>query len=302
MKTKNFVIFSLVGFIILALVAGGVYFNDFQKEQKARFKIEENRGNSLAIKLHQRDSLVNDYVITLNEIEKDLLYIKEQENLLDVQSNDPELAKNKKAKIISDIQLVYSLVEQNKKKIADLSKKLKSSGVEIAALNEKVKYLTSTITERDNNIVALNQQMEQKDIEISGLNDQVGTLETVVINQKDLIDEQEISLNTAFIAAGNYKELKEKGILTKEGGFLGMGKSKSLANAVSEELFTKIDVTETKSYPVFSERVELITEHPDGSYEWVEENNQIAYMVINDPKEFWKISKYAVLEDRKSVV
>ena len=298
MKTKNFVIFSLVGFIILALVAGGVYFNDFQKEQKARFKIEENRGNSLAIKLHQRDSLVNDYVITLNEIEKDLLYIKEQENLLDVQSNDPELAKNKKAKIISDIQLVYSLVEQNKKKIADLSKKLKSSGVEIAALNEKVKYLTSTITERDNNIVALNQQMEQKDIEISGLNDQVGTLETVVINQKDLIDEQEISLNTAFIAAGNYKELKEKGILTKEGGFLGMGKSKSLANAVSEELFTKIDVTETKSYPVFSERVELITEHPDGSYEWVEENNQIAYMVINDPKEFWKISKYAVLETK----
>ena len=298
MKTKNFVIFSLVGFIILALVAGGVYFNDFQKEQKARFKIEENRGNSLAIKLHQRDSLVNDYVITLNEIEKDLLYIKEQENLLDVQSNDPELAKNKKAKIISDIQLVYSLVEQNKKKIADLSKKLKSSGVEIAALNEKVKYLTSTITERDNNIVALNQQMEQKDIEISGLNDQVGTLETVVINQKDLIDEQEISLNTAFIAAGNYKELKEKGILTKEGGFLGMGKSKSLANAVSEELFTKIDVTETKSYPVFSERVELITEHPDGSYEWVEENNQIAYMVISDPKEFWRISKYAVLETK----
>lgn len=298
MRTKNFVIFSLIGFIILAVVAGGIYFNNFQKEQAAKFKIEENRGNSLAVKLHQRDSLVNDYVNTLNEIEKDLLYIKEQENLLDVQSNDPELAKNKKAKIVNDIQLVYSLVEQNKKKIADLSKKLKNSGVEIAALNEKVKYLTSTIEERDNNIVALNQEMAQKDVEINGLNDQVGTLETVVINQKEMIDEQEISLNTAFITAGNFKELKEKGILTKEGGFLGLGKNKSLTSEVSEESFTKIDVTETKSYPVFSEKVELITEHPVGSYEWVEENDQIAYMVISDPKEFWKISKYAVLETK----
>lgn len=298
MKIKNVAIFTLIGFIILGLVAGGIFFNDFQKDQEAKFKFEENRGNSLAIKLNQRDSLVNDYVNTLNEIEKDLLYIKEQENLLDAQSNDPELAKDKKSKIISDIQLVYSLVEQNKKKIADLSKKLKNSGVEIAALNEKVKYLTSTIEERDNSFVALNQQMAEKENEIISLNDQVGTLETVVINQKGLIDEQEISLNTAYIAAGNFKELKEKGILTKEGGFLGLGKNTSLANEVSDESFTKIDVTETKSFPVFSERVELITEHPAGSYEWVEENNQIAYMVISNPKEFWKISKYAVLETK----
>ena len=92
--------------------------------------------------------------------------------------------------------------------------------------------------------------------------------------------------------------MKEKGLIAKAGGFLGMGKSKSIQSEFANESFTQIDITETKSYPVFSKSAELITEHPEGSYEWVEENEQIAYMVISDPKEFWKISKYAVLETK----
>ncbi|MCD4697629.1 MAG: hypothetical protein K8S16_15490 [Bacteroidales bacterium] len=296
MKAQNVIIFSLIAIVIVAAISGGIFFKDYQKDQSVLLKIEEDRGNSLALKLHQRDSIVNDYVNTLNQIEKDLLYIKEQENLLDVQTKDQELAKDKKVKIQEDIQLVYGLVEQNKKKIAELSKKLKKSGVEIASLNEKVKYLSNAIEEQDLNILALNGQLVEKDTEITNLNGQVGTLETVVMTQKSLIEEQEITMNTAYILSGNFKDLKEKGIVTKTGGFLGLGKSKSLESTVSKEFFTEIDLTETKSYPIYAEKAELITEHPEGSYEWVEENEQVAYMLINDPREFWKISKYAVLE------
>jgi hypothetical protein len=64
-----------------------------------------------------------------------------------------------------------------------------------------------------------------------------------------------------------------------------------------DSLFAEIDVTETKTIPVNSKSVKLITEHPTGSYQLVRENeNLISYIEIKDPAEFWRISKYAVVE------
>ncbi len=298
MKAQN-VIIGILGVLVVGLViAGTLYFKDYEKKQTTLLQLEQDRGDALALKLFERDSLVNDYVETLNKIEMDLLAIKEKENLLDVQSQDPELARDKKVQIAEDIQLIYSLIEENKKKVADLSRKLKNSGVEIAALNEKVRYLTGVIEERDSSMVVLNQQLQVRDIMIADLNTQKGELENVVADQKNTIAQQTNELNKAYFASGNYKELKEKGIIAKDGGFLGLGKSKSLQDTVSTSYFEKIDITLTKSIPVNAKKAELITEHPAGSYEWVQENDQIVSMVINNPQEFWKISKFAVLETK----
>jgi len=148
-------------------------------------------------------------------------------------------------------------------------------------------------------LMVMNNEIAAKDVEIAGLNDQKTELETVVMTQKSVITEKVNELNKAYITAGNYRDLKEKGIIAKSGWLSWLGMNKSFQGGVlSDEHFTKIDITETKSYPVFAKKAELITEHPDGSYEWIEENEQIAYMVISDPNEFWKISKYAVLETK----
>lgn len=298
MKTQNVIIWGLSTLIIVLAVAGGVFFKDYQEKQNTMLTIEQDRSNSLVMKLHQRDSLVNDYVETFSQIEKDLLLIKEKENLLNVEAQDPELAKSNKVQISEDIQMIYSLIEENKKKIANLSRKLKNSGVEIAALNDKVKYLSKVIAERDSSMLVLNEDLAQKDIMIADLNGKMGELETVLTTQKGVIADQTNELNKAFLVTGNYKDLEEKGIITKDGGFLGLGKSTSLQNVVSEENFDKIDITTTKTITVNAKKAELITEHPEGSYEWVEENDLIAYMVINDPQEFWRVSKYAVLETK----
>jgi len=46
--------------------------------------------------------------------------------------------------------------------------------------------------------------------------------------------------------------------------------------------------------------MKLVTEHPTGSYEVVKEGeNMVAYIAIKDPQEFWRISKYAVVELKK---
>lgn len=298
MKTKSVIIFGISALLVMLVIAGYLFFSDYQKKQEAELQLKEERNNQLAMKLHQRDSLINDYMTTFNQIEKDLQFIKEQESILDVQSKDPEFKGDKKKQIVQDIQLVNSLIEKNKQKIADLNTKLKKSGLEVSSLNEKLAMLSQTIEDRDKAIESMTAELSKKDEELANLSQEIIRFEDSVKFQKKVIDDKIGELNKAYIATGNYKELKEKNIVSKEGGVLGLGSTKTLNENVSREYFTEVNISETKSFPVFSKEAELITEHPANSYEWVTENDTITYIIVNDPQEFWKLSKYAVVETK----
>ena len=112
------------------------------------------------------------------------------------------------------------------------------------------------------------------------------------------VQESELDdLNKAYYALGTSKELREKGVVKKEGGFLGLGKTKSLNDNIDESDFSEIDIRETKTILVNSEKVNLITEHPSGSYEFVKDTvNNTEVLAINNPDEFYKFSRYIVLE------
>lgn len=298
MKTKNAIIYGLGATLIIAAIIGFSLFNNYNEKQTAKFQFQKEQIEVLNYSLDERDSIVNDYMATLNQIEADIKFIKQQENILETQSNDPEFGLDQRTQIIEDIRLVNNLIEENKQKIAQLNKNLKNSGIEIKSLNEKVQLLSQTIEERDLNIETLTVELSKKDAELGILNQMMTNVIDTVKFQKKVIADQTSQLNKAYIAHGNYKELKEKNIIIKDGGFLGIGKTKSLEEDLSNEHFTMVDVTKTKSFALYSKEAELITEHPAGSYEWVEENDTITYMIVLNPEEFWKISKYAVVETK----
>jgi hypothetical protein len=55
-----------------------------------------------------------------------------------------------------------------------------------------------------------------------------------------------------------------------------------------------------KSIKLNSKSAKLISEHPANSYKFIlDKNKKIESMEITDPVQFWKISKYAVLEITK---
>ncbi|HPE57970.1 MAG TPA: hypothetical protein P5514_09550 [Bacteroidales bacterium] len=298
MKTTNVKIFGFSALAVAIIVALSIFFNDFKAKQEAQFMQEQERGNTLAVKLHQRDSLINEYLTTFNQIEKDLNFIKEKENLIGSQTDDPEFKQDSKQSILEDIQLVNTLLEQNKNKIADLQRKLKSSGIEVSGLNEKIQMLAETVELRDKSIEELKTVLAQKDFELAQMNEKIVEMDSLVNVKNLVIDEKQYELNKAYIAYGNYKDLKEKGIITKEGGFLWMGQSVNLKEDFAQDQFEQVDITQTTTIPVNAKKAELITEHPAGSFEWVKDDETIAYLVINNPTEFWKVSKYAVLETK----
>ena len=63
-----------------------------------------------------------------------------------------------------------------------------------------------------------------------------------------------------------------------------------------DNFFKEINIKETTSFPLNVNKAQLMTEHPAGSYKLVEENEKIAYLEITNPEEFWRVSKYAVVE------
>jgi DNA repair exonuclease SbcCD ATPase subunit len=242
---------------------------------------------------------MNEMMATFNQIEKDLAFIKEKRNIISTQSDDPEISKSRKDQIIQDVQSLAKMIEENRQKLASLNKRLKDSGFKITSLEKQVEDLNNSLSARDVELASLKDELEKKNYEISNLSGQVATLENTRQQNEQVITQQTSEINDfnkAYYTLGTAKELKEKGLITKEGGFLGLGKTKIINTGVGNENFAEIDIRNTKSIPVNSKEVKLITEHPAGSYEFVNEGEKVAALNINNPEEFYKFSKYIVLE------
>jgi len=203
-----------------------------------------------------------------------------------------------------------TMLEESSKKIESLNKKLNASGIEINSFKKRIAQLNRSVEEQNESMAELQNQLEEKDFQlkerenqIAEMDEHLAELETNIEQQEDsielksqIITEKDNKLNTAYFASGTSKELKENGVIEKEGGFLFFGKNETLQENLNEEYFTQLDTRSTDVIPVFSKKVEVISEHPDSSYSYVYEDDKIAYLKIDNPEEFWKITKYAVVQ------
>ena len=283
--------------IVLLMILGVLFYSLYKKENNAQLALMEDQKITFTEQLTARDSMINQWLLSFDEIEKNLNVIKEKEKLISVNSSDTEVSKNRKEQILEDIKSINNLIEQNKKKIASLNAQLKASGGTITGLQTRIASLEETMVQYESEIAELKTTLVTKDSEIGQLNDHVVALNDTITRKVETINVQTGKLHQAFLASGTYKDLKEKGLVIKDGGFIGLGRKQFLVEDFSDSLFTEVDITQIKTIPVNSKDVRLITEHPSSSYELIKENDkQIAYISITNPEEFWKISKYAVVE------
>ncbi len=297
-KTQNIISLILVVIIIVAAFAGVSVYNK-KTEEINGLQVKNENAN---LELQQRDSMVNELVGAFDEIEQNLKYIKEKRQVLSVESQKEGNFDRKKA-IIEDIRLMNEMLEKSSDHIALLEKKLKKSGIEISSFKKKIAALNQSIEDQNKEISTLQQLIEERDVKLANLNIKVDSMQVEIIakadtlkQQQQLIDEKIYQINKGYFTLGTYKELEENGVLTKNGGFLGLGKHTSLQKNLDDNYFTVLDIRETKTIPLFSNKATVISEHPDSSYSFIEQDGVIAYLSIENPEEFWRISKYAVIE------
>lgn len=284
--------------VLLIVVVSFVYVNSQKQDQINALQSEKA---AMIQTMQQKDSIMNDAENTFNQIEENLKFIKEKRQQIAL--GQTEGGKNRKQTVVEDIKLMNTMLEASDKQIADLQARLKKSGIHIHSLEQKIAALNESLTSQNNEIAQLKQVIEEKDNNLAQLNTKVTDMSGKMAQQADTITykQQQIvnktnELNTGHFAMGTFKELKNEGILSREGGILGLGSSKAVQGNLNNKYFKTVDIRSTKTIPLNAKKARIISEHPDSSYQLVEKNGQIAYLEIKDPAEFWKISKYAVIE------
>ncbi|MBK6628948.1 MAG: hypothetical protein IPJ87_02230 [Flavobacteriales bacterium] len=236
--------------------------------------------------LAERDSSLNVLFGSFNRISENLRTIREKQGMIGGVKVEGEPSQDMEQRILGDLQQIDELLSENKALIAKLRKETKANAGAIAALQRTVEELERTVAEKDAEIGGLKEQL-------ASANSSLATLMEMYRDKEQQANMQRNELNTAHYVIGTAKELKEKGIVTKEGGLAGIGATKKLnADALGDGHFKQIDITQTLELPIASKKARLLTTHPQGSYRF---EGEVEKLVITDPQAFWSASKYLVV-------
>lgn len=253
--------------------------------------------DSVSVQELQIDSMQEAFIATIDQIDRGLEFIRNQEGLIILGPNsnvDPQL--NTKDRILRNIQMINGLLEQNKERIEDLEKMLKSKSAENNKMARILKDRSDEYASLYKDIEELKIQLKNRDMNIEDLNQRLSENQLRSELLEGMVLDLDARLYRAFFVIGTTKELKNQKIIERNGGLLGIGSTKSLYSDFDPDYFNVIDARKMKQIPVYSKKANLLTSHPKDSYSFDTEEGIVTNLTITNPDEFWKASKYLVIE------
>ena len=283
--------------LVMGIVILGACHN--YKKDAQKLTMEKDSLEQVAV---FRDSTIASFLDDFSEIQANLDSIKQIEKIVSVQSgSNRELSASQKQLIIEDIATLHELIRKNKELTASLQQKLKNSNIKNAQLEKTiagfelmVSNLEAQVREKDVVIADLTNDVKKLNVNITELNQKIEAVEKESQQKTMTIQSQTNELNTAFYAFGTTKELKDNGIIEKSGGVIGIGKTPVIKKDFNRDYFTEIDIRDFDYLRLMAKKAKLITVHPEGSYHFTGEKTADT-LFIDNPTEFWKVSKYLVV-------
>lgn len=278
---------SLIALTIMMLTA-------CNQDKLAKLEKENKSLKDLAAK---KDSSINKMLASFNQIQTNLKEIKKREGYIALNtSNSEKSSEDIGSSINEDVASISNLMKQNQALVQELNKDLGQSKLRIDGFKKIVANLNDRVQSKNKEIASLNEQLKEKKIKIGQLYYFVDSL-TYANKEKALeIEDKLDELNTGFYAIGTFKELREKNVITKEGGFLGLGKTEDLKDNFNTDYFSKVDIRKQKAFLIYADKAEVVTNHPKGSFEIKGEDGRADSLVVTDPEAFWKATKYLVIK------
>lgn len=267
-----------------------------------KIKQLETMNDSLALMNYEREVSVNEFLMAINDIQSNLDSIKSKEMIISNYTADgKELKKNVKDQVNDDINAIYSLLLDARSKLDDARKRIGRSDYQVKEFEKMLSNMTSQLEEKDKSIIELREELEKMNIKITDLTQDVSRLSieseeksAVIDDQSKTIEQKTLEMHTAYFIVGNSKDLRDKNIITKEGGFIGIGQSKQLKPDFNADHFTRIDIRKKTTIEIPGRKVEIVSTHPSESYS-VSGEGDARILTISDYNEFWKSSRYLVV-------
>lgn len=282
--------------LVAATLCTVLVFGCSNKEEELQKKLDQTQAERTALQqnITERDKYIEDVMQSINQVYADLEQARAKEGRLlkgaagNEGSGQPAVV-DTKLKVLHDINDIGQVLKDNRKKIGDIQHRLRMEHNKIASLDSLISNLKVSLQEREQSIAQLQAQVQ-------GLENTVAE-KTKVIQQKDnVIDDQTRSMNTGYYVVGTKAELKKKGIITDEGGFLWglLGSTTIMTSDFDKSSFTPID--KTKGDPIHVDgKIEEIL--PRRSQEFFATDEQGSSLKIVSPDRFWQNNYLVIVVD-----
>ena len=165
---------------------------------------------------------------------------------------------------------------------------MKNANIEM----DEFEKMIITITEE---VAIKNQEIYILEEELANIDGAYQELFVVLDEKQELIDQQVAEINQVWYAIGSSKELKNNGVITKEGGLLGIGRTNKLKADFNHDYFTEINLTDVREIVLGGKSAEMLTAHSSESYTIEGSEGLAEKLIIKDEKVFWSASKYLVI-------
>lgn len=245
--------------------------------------------NSLEFQKLNDDSIVNLYALYIQKIKDNINEINKQELIINKKKNNPDFINKDTTDIIKSIKI--------------LSKKLQENESMIIALNNAVKLEKDKNSQFASKVTDLREEIARSNREVYFLKEELNSMNASfeVIFKKYNLQNKKISdlnqkLNEVAYVIGSKSELLDNGVLTKSGGLIGIGKTRKLNSDLNTDYFTYISKYKFQNIPLGYKTVRLMTAHPTSSYRLSTSNEIIDSLIIIDLDDFWRNSKFLVVE------
>lgn len=193
------------------------------------------------------------------------------------------------------ISMLKAAIERTKTRIEDLDARLKVSGVKIKGLERMIAGLRSSVSEKETRIASLSTQVDTLSTRVATLNTTVDTQSQEIVAKTDEITAKQHEIATVFYTMGSKKELKNAGVIEAKGGVLGLGKTIKPSGTFNESAFTAMDTDQETVIRIPSEKAQLISAQPAGSYVIQPVGEKASELRILNAAEFRKIKHVVIL-------
>lgn len=283
-----------LSYILLTLILISCGVKKENEALKAEIEKVKKENDAYKAKTVQLSTTIESYKKILKEIDDNLQAIDANVLMTGTLKNELKSDASVGDKILNRIKNIHSLMENSKLKLQaldrtlnDLRKKFGDKSEEVQQLSAELKVAAQQLIDREKEFAEMR----------AGFEDNIEGLESAYQTQLKIAEDLKEMVNRAFYYSGTSSELTTKGIIEKEGGFIGIGRVKVLNANSPETMFNKISKESTDSLTFKSKTLKVITDHPAESFTIKESKDQSVLKIV-DKKAFWKQGNYLVVQTK----
>ncbi|MGP8215483.1 MAG: hypothetical protein ACLQQ4_07965 [Bacteroidia bacterium] len=260
----------------------------FRQQPSETIKTPTN--DSLMIKkVVQKDSAIMSYIRSINNIQSSIDTLMREARVLKKRG---EPIDNDTIAMLTELRLIGSQMLKNQRTLVNLELKLKQSDEKNDELADLGENLSKELNEKDSELTVMQQALIKTRASLNNLTAQFNDSMNVIMQERAQIGLMTAANNTVYYIVGTEKELKDKRIITDEGGVIGLGRVPVLSEDMAVSGFTSTDLNELHEIPLGGRFIKLITLHSEKAYRIAHDSPD--KLIITDPSDFWSKSKYMV--------